>query len=484
MPNGDVTLRLVTERILLCALQSQDAAEVASVARQRAEFLAAASLQFGASLDEELTWAAIAGLALPGSGTWAILDVVDHAGKTLRVAIVHPEDEPTDRARALVGRWIPDPDDPIGIAAIAHDRATRIVSAGANALLLAAGARHPEMLRVIQQLGVGSLLIVPITASDVLLGAITYVRRGHIQPFGSDDLALAEALAERCGQALQSARLFGAARAAQAEAVDAQEDAVTARTIAEAALADALSARAAAEAARVEAQTANASKAQFLATMSHELRTPLNAIGGYAQIMEMGIHGPVTPEQSVDLVNIQRSQVHLLGLVESVLSYAQLEAGHIVYNITDLILRDELPGLLALIAPQIREKHLVYTCADCDPALRVRGDPDKMRQILLNLLGNATKFTAPGGTISLTCTDDPWMIYVHVSDDGIGIPGDRLGSVFEPFVQVNRGFTTSSVGVGLGLAISRELARAMGGDLTAASEEGHGSVFSMSLPRA
>lgn len=487
----EIPLRLVTERILLSALREQDAAAAADIARHRAEFLADASLRFGASLDEDLTHAAIAGLALPGIDTWAILDVIDTAGTTMRVAIVHPDAEPGDRARALVGRWHPAPDDPIGVSGLPVDRTPRIVGTGANDLLIAASADHPAMLRVIHLLGADSFLIVPIIANDVLFGAITYVRRSNGPPFGSADVALAEALAERCGQALQSARLFATARAASSDAEDAREDAVVARMLAESALSQALSARAVAEAARAEAQNANASKAQFLGTMSHELRTPLNAIGGYAQILEMGIRGPVTPEQQADLANIQRSQAHLLRLVEAVLNYAQIEAGHLVYNTSELFLSELLHDLHPLVAPQMSEKALHYVVEECDPALQLIGDPDKIRQVLLNLLMNATKFTAVGGTISVTgglvpthATMDGPMLFVSVADDGMGIPRDKLESIFEPFVQVNRGFTTSSVGVGLGLSISRDLARGMGGDITVASVNGHGSTFTLTLPQA
>ena len=244
-------------------------------------------------------------------------------------------------------------------------------------------------------------------------------------------------------------------------------------------------ARHAAETARLAAEDANAAKAQFLATMSHELRTPLNAIGGYAQLMAMGVHGPVTPKQTDALERIRRSQEHLLGLINNVLNYAKLEAGKVSYDIADVDLVSACAEVEALVAPQARMKGITLERSCQLDAVKVRSDAEKLRQIMLNLLSNAVKFT-DHGRVELGChlRDDGRTAAIEVSDTGRGIPPDQLSRIFDPFVQVGRRLSSSDEGTGLGLAISRDLALGMGGDLVATSIEGVGSTFTLTIPVA
>jgi signal transduction histidine kinase len=236
--------------------------------------------------------------------------------------------------------------------------------------------------------------------------------------------------------------------------------------------------------ARMEAEEANAAKSQFLATMSHELRTPLNAISGYAQLLTLGLRGPITPAQKEDLERIDRSQRHLLSLINDVLNFAKIEAGHIAVESHPMALGAVIDSLREFVEPQLREKGLEFTMASDIPQTEACGDPDKVRQILINLLSNAIKFTSQGGKISLECADDEKLLYICVKDTGQGIPADKLDAIFEPFVQVNRDYASKHEGTGLGLSISRDLARRMGGDLTVESVLGAGSTFTLSLPRA
>ena len=218
--------------------------------------------------------------------------------------------------------------------------------------------------------------------------------------------------------------------------------------------------------------------------MSHELRTPLNAIGGYAELLEMGIRGPVTMEQREDLRRIQASQRHLLGLINEVLNYAKLETGTVHYDVIDLRLDQAVSAAEHLVSPQARAKRIELVVNECRTDLIARGDSEKVRQILVNLLSNAVKFTDPGGRIEMSCTVDGAMATIRVSDSGIGIPADKIESIFDPFVQVRADLTRPQEGTGLGLAISRDLARGMNGELTAKSVLGKGSVFALTLPLA
>ena len=233
-----------------------------------------------------------------------------------------------------------------------------------------------------------------------------------------------------------------------------------------------------------EALEANRAKSDFLAAMSHELRTPLNAIGGYAQLIELGVRGPVTEEQRVDLLKIQRSKDHLDGLVRDVLNFAKLGAGRIELRIAPLAVEQTLVSVLDMIGPEAMAKQLTVSLLAVPPGIKVAADVDKTRQILINLLANALKFTPAGGTVSIGVREEGDMIAIDVADTGIGIPEDQIERIFEPFVQAKRALHPSDRGVGLGLAISRQLARAMRGDLTVKSEVGKGSVFTLRLPAA
>lgn len=248
-------------------------------------------------------------------------------------------------------------------------------------------------------------------------------------------------------------------------------------------------ARAAAERAQAAAEAANVAKSRFLATMSHELRTPLNAIGGHVQLVELGLHGPVTGAQREALARVQRAQRHLVALVGDVLDFARIESGRVEYLLADVPLAALVSDLGPMIEPQLAAKGLAYA-ADVPPALAVRGDPDRVRQILLNLLSNACKFTPAGGAVTLEAVaranggGPAHLVYLRVRDTGPGIAREQQERVFEPFVQVDEGLTRAHAGTGLGLAISRELARGMGGDLRARMGSEGGASFTLLLRRA
>ena len=249
-----------------------------------------------------------------------------------------------------------------------------------------------------------------------------------------------------------------------------------------------------AETARDAAEAASRAKSEFLAVMSHELRTPLNAIGGYTELLELGIHGPITEAQRTAMARIQSSQRHLLSLIAGVLDYSRVEAGAVHYQLEDVPVAEAVAEAETLVAPQLRAKGLGYSWSGAPPGLTVRADREKLQQILLNLISNAVKFTHPRdgglGRIEVSCTseaasapEEPGHVYLHVRDTGDGIAIDQRERIFEPFVQVDQRLTRPYMGVGLGLAISRDLARGMGGDLTVESEQGRGSTFTLMLRR-
>jgi PAS domain S-box-containing protein len=236
--------------------------------------------------------------------------------------------------------------------------------------------------------------------------------------------------------------------------------------------------------ARESARAASRAKSDFLATMSHELRTPLNAIGGYVELMEMELRGPITETQRRDLARIRASQQHLLGLISGVLDLSRIESGKVAYDLVDLAIDPLLRGLDALVAPQAAAKELVLEYPGAPSELTVIADHEKLRQVLLNLLSNAIRYTPPGGHVVMTAAaQDADTVAITVSDNGPGIRVDRQSEIFEPFVQLDRSLTQTREGVGLGLAISRDLAHGMNGELTVESSLGAGASFTLVLPR-
>ncbi len=249
-------------------------------------------------------------------------------------------------------------------------------------------------------------------------------------------------------------------------------------------------------AARAEAESASQAKSEFLATMSHELRTPLNAVIGYAELLDFGVAGALTPEQRQHVTRIGRSARHLLGLVNEVLDLARVEAGRLTVQNRAAAVTEAVDAALSLVAPPADARGIQLGGWYCGKGILYRGDDNRVRQILVNLLNNAVKFTPAGGHVTVDCEivstpergarlagPGPWVRF-RVSDTGIGIPHDRLASIFDPFVQVESGKTRSSDGSGLGLTISRRLARLMGGDLTVSTELGTGSTFTLWLSEA
>lgn len=233
--------------------------------------------------------------------------------------------------------------------------------------------------------------------------------------------------------------------------------------------------------ARKLAEESNAAKAKFLSMMSHDLRTPLAAIDGNAQLLESGMDGPLTPEQVESVRAIREACKVQMTLIGDVLEFARLDSGRVQVQTQAVAVSDVVARAAALVRLQIGDAGLRFTTAACNGGTAVMADPNRLQQILLNLLTNAIKFTPSGGEIAVTCRCDGDRVRIDVRDTGAGIDPDHMQRIFWPFVQLE---ASPSGGVGLGLAISRDLARAMHGDVTAESTPGEGSVFTIDLPAA
>ncbi len=325
-------------------------------------------------------------------------------------------------------------------------------------------ARFPEIPDIWERLGTHAVATLPLLVAGGVVGAMSFTFAAP-RAFSPLDRAFFLAVGWQAGQALERARLLDAERSARQEAERLQH----------------------------VAEAANAVKAQFLATMSHELRTPLNAIQGYVQLLDMGIHGPMLPEQRATLARVDRAQRHLLGLINDVLNYARLESGKVEYDIHAVRLTDVVSEVVPLVEPQFAARNLALDVRLPDDDSRagavVWADREKLAQVLLNLLSNAAKFTPAGGRVTVDLPEraeaerSPDVVRLRVVDTGPGVPADKLEAIFEPFVQLTAGFSRSQEGTGLGLAISRDLARGMGGDLRARSESSQGATFTVTLRR-
>ncbi|MGQ0640832.1 MAG: GAF domain-containing sensor histidine kinase [Gemmatimonadaceae bacterium] len=343
------------------------------------------------------------------------------------------------------------------IATIPSHPVHRVLSQGTSVLVEDVSAEairrivpeEPRIVFLAEELHITSMLFVPLVARGRTLGVLAAATRDERRRFTTRDRDLAEEIARRSAIHLDNARLFAAA-----------------------------------ERARADAERASQAKSEFLAVMSHELRTPLNAIAGYTELLELGVRGAVNDQQVEDLRRIRQSQRHLLGLINELLNFARLDAGGVHFNFGDIAVGDCIAATLALMEPQVRVHGLACAADAIDSALLVHADAEKLRQILLNLFSNAVKYTPRGGRIAVQVDLDDERVRILVIDTGAGIPSDKLETIFEPFVQVNRTLSTTNDGVGLGLAISRDLARAMGGDLTVESRVGAGSTFTVHLKRA
>jgi len=450
-------------------------------AAERQHYIAKASDILASSLDYRATITQLAQLLVPKLADWCGIRLIDENGDLQQLAAAHVDPKKAEWAQTASRRFLLRKGAETGPMYVLRTGHTELHEDVTDEMLqkMAVDQDHLDLLRAVQM---KSIIRAPLKARGRVIGVMSLVAGESGRRYAEADKLLVEQLAERAAIAIDNARLFTETEAARLALEKSRRDLTSTNEKLSQINEELVAKTRLAEQSRAEAEAANRSKADFLAHMSHELRTPLNAIAGYSELMELGLHGPLTAEQAEDLRRIKKSQRHLLSLINDVLNFAKLEAAHVRYEITSVSVRKVVCALEAMIAPQMAAKELVYVPGEIDPGLLALGDEEKIQQILLNLLSNAVKFTGPGGRISVAASRADDWVCIEVADTGCGIPDDKQMLVFEPFVQLERTLSSPHQGTGLGLAISRDLARGMRGELTVESTAGHGAVFRLRLP--
>jgi len=451
---GETDLALAEQLATRAAVSIDHARTYRALAEseRRLRMLAEVGVVVGNGLDMRALLHAIANLMVERIADGCSVHVANGNGTFERTAVITRDPAVTDVIEAVqqgVKPVIP----PAYVNVLRDGCAVLLQGADADPVQLFAAAQDPERYERLLALGIYSVIIVPLFARERILGVLTLARADigrttERHPFTNEDLSLAEDIGRRAALAIDNAQLYAAEQRA-----------------------------------RAQAEAASAAKSEFLATMSHELRTPLNAILGYAELMTLGIRGELNDAQRDDLTRIRQSGQYLLGLINDLLNFARLEAGRVEVATKEIDVFHTIADVETLLRPQLTGKRIRYVVTPSAHAVHAVADEEKLRQILVNLLGNAVKFTGEGGTITVSAREHDDDVMIDVIDTGVGIPADKLTAIFEPFVQLGRTRISPVEGTGLGLAISRELARAMHGDLTATSIVGNGSTFTVRLPK-
>lgn len=464
-----------------------------TLALDRARFLARASRLLAQSLDYETTLATVARLAMPELGAWCIVDVIDpdaagQAHQIRRITITHPDPAKQELVHELERGYPPEVEDLLGAPAALRSHQPVLV-ANVTSDMLQRGVRNERHRELLHALGIDSYIVAPMEARERVVGCITFISASSSQQYDEADLLVAEELASIGAMAIENARLYRVAQRAREEVLDFG----------------------------IRTHSSERAKGDFLATMSHELRTPLNAVLGYAELLSSGVAGPLTDDQHRYLERQRNATRHLLSLVNDVLDVAKIESNDLPVSRERFNVRAAIRSAIAMVLPQAKSRR-VRIQIDLESTRTVLahvhgvGDSRRARQVLANLLANAVRFSPEGDTVDVSVirsdrgTDAPdgmvahgdsspmpasasasarevgW-IGVRVRDRGIGIEETDHERVFEPFVQLNPGGLVRPLGgTGLGLTISRRLARLMGGDVTLDSHRGEGATLTLWLP--
>jgi len=407
-------------------------------ATRHAALLAEIGVVLAGSLEYETTLKTVANMAVPAIADWCAVDILTEERKLERLAVAHVDPAKIDLARTIRSRY-EDPSSPYSPAAVVRTGTPAIVKEISDDMIVAAAHGDEERIRLVRSLGLRSYMIVPLTAHGRTFGAVTLATAGSARAYSDDDFRFVQDVAFRAALAVDNARAYE------------------------------------------EAQTANRLKDEFLATLSHELRTPLNAILGYSRLLQSGMLKPERHQHA--LQTVQKNATALTQIVEDILDVSRIISGKIRLSVqpVDLprVVSDAVETLLpAADARQIRVQTIL------DPrAAPISGDPDRLQQVVWNLVSNAVKFTPKGGLVQVRLERVNSHVEIVVSDNGIGISPEFLPHIFERFRQEDSGTTREYGGIGLGLAIVRHLVELHGGTIHAVSG-GHdtGATFRVRLP--
>jgi PAS domain S-box-containing protein len=431
----DLTERRTAEQASHDLIREQAARAEAVAGEKRAALLSEAGRLLGSALRYEATLTSIARLAVSDIAEYCIVDVVEKDGELRRIDVAHPDLETRDPLREYLATRPPEDAGLHIIPRVIQRGATASVHAGDDADLL--DIADPEIVDALLR---RSIVCAPLSARGQVLGAITMISRSGAEPYPAPEVALFEELARRAALAVDNARLYEAAL------------------------------------------SASAAKSDFLAVMSHELRTPLNAIMGYSDLLLLGIPEALPESSARQVDRIRLAATHLLQMIDEILTLSRIEAGEESVELEVTEFCEFLRDTAALVEPLALASNLDFSCETPGEEIPVSIDVLKVRQILVNLLGNAVKFTDEG-TVSMRGLVTHDALVVTVSDSGRGIKAEHLERIFDPFWQVDQGHSRSSEGTGLGLHVARRLARMMDGDISAASKPSRGTRFTLTLPR-
>ena len=441
----DIQVGTALSNLVAAALTAADlyeeqrhAREAADHARQRAAYLAQAGTVLSSSLDYEATLRSVANLSVPTIADWCAVDILADGGSLHRIAVAHVDPKKVEFARMLAERYPADPKAPGGVHEVIRTGKAAYMSRIPPALLEAA-AQDDEQRRIIRELHFTSYMCVALTVQGKAIGAITFVSAESGRQYSDDDVRFARELAARASLAVENARAYERAN----------------------------------EASRL--------KDEFLATLSHELRTPLNAVLGYARMMRTQTVSEKKAQGVWDVV--ERNATALKQIIEDVLDVSRIVAGRLRLNVEPVDLPAILREAVATVMPAADAKGVRVETVIETVATLVSGDADRLQQIVWNLISNAIKFTARGGKVQLRLSRVNSHVEVTVSDTGRGISPDFLPFVFERFRQADASFSREHGGLGLGLAIAKQLTELHGGAITAASGgPDQGATFTVTLP--